>query len=67
MAARKPKASGDPLLVDIETAVRDVLKTEGLETADRLKAIDSATRLAMVKHKINGSDDDEGFFGGSKK
>jgi hypothetical protein len=54
------------LVKDLEKAIRNVLKDQSLEPADRIKAIQAGTHLLAVKHKIRPSDDGEGFFGGSK-
>lgn len=51
---------------ELERAVRDVLKEENLDAADRIKAIQAGTQLLAVKHKIRPEGEKENFFGDKK-
>jgi len=52
----------DTFLKDLEDAVRAILKGKKISRADKLSAIGHGTKLLAIRHKINGGDDDKGFF-----
>ena len=57
---KRPK--GDTLVTELEKAVLDQLrKTEGKERND---AINAGIKLAAIKHRIEGQEDEGNFFGG---
>jgi len=58
------KIGDDKLLKELEKHVLEVLKSRKSTKADKLAAINAGTRLAAIRHKINGSGDEEekGFF-----
>lgn len=53
---------GDELITELELAVRQIIKNRKTKPADKLSAINAGVRLAAIKHKINGTEPDEGFF-----
>jgi hypothetical protein len=55
--------SDDDMLVELEKAVRAILRNRKTKAADRLSAINAGTKLLAIKHKIEGGDDKTGFFG----
>lgn len=61
--ARKPKSEGesDAFLRDLEAGVRAVLSSKEASPSERVQAINAGAKIAMIKHKISGSDE-KGFF-----
>jgi hypothetical protein len=55
--------SGDDFLGDLEQAIRKIITNRKSSKADKLSAINAGVRLAQVRHKVTGGDDDKGFFG----
>jgi hypothetical protein len=53
----------DEFLAALEKGVLDIIKNKKSTKADKLSAINAGVRLAGIKHKIAGGDQDEGFFG----
>lgn len=53
---------GDDFLKEMELAVRKIIKSNKTSRADRLSAIGQGVKLLAIKHKINGGDQDKGFF-----
>lgn len=58
-----PKKSAEPRdFIDVlEEAVRGVLKSADSTPAERMSAINSGSKLLMIKHRISGLDE-KGFF-----
>jgi hypothetical protein len=50
-------------LDELEAAVRKIVRSSKASKADKLSAINAGTKLLAIRHKINGGDDDKGFFG----
>ncbi|HET6376615.1 MAG TPA: hypothetical protein VFF88_11255 [Methylocella sp.] len=46
---------------EIEESIRAVLRDEGLEPAEKVKAIEAATRYLAIKHKV-APPEEEHFF-----
>jgi ribosomal protein S6E (S10) len=59
----KNSAENDKFLDDLETAVRRIITNKKASKADQLSAINAGVKIAAIKHKIRGGDDDKGFFG----
>jgi hypothetical protein len=59
------KKVADSLLTDAEAGIRAVLNDPRAKVSDRLKAIEIASKLLMIKHKIEGGSADGSFFGSS--
>lgn len=57
----------DSLLEMLEKEIEATLKEPSLESKDRIAAIREGVKLAMVKHKIDGNDDEGGFFTQGRK
>lgn len=53
----------DGFLAALEKGVLDIIKNKKSTKADKLSAINAGVRLAAIKHKVQGGDQDEGFFG----
>jgi len=53
----------DEFLADLESAIRKILTNRKSSKADKLAAVNAGVRLAAIRHKINGREIDEGFFG----
>ena len=53
----------DDFLAVLEKGVRDIIKNRKSSKADRLSAINAGVKVAQIRHRINGGDDDKGFFG----
>ena len=53
----------DEFLAALEKGVLDIIKNKKSTKADKLSAINAGVRLAAIKHKVQGGDQDEGFFG----
>jgi hypothetical protein len=51
----------DVFLQELEDGVRKILKSQKATKADKLSAITAGVKIAAIKHKINGGDE-EGFF-----
>ena len=54
----------DTLLEALEAAVLAALSDPSTRGKDRTDAIQAGIRLVAIKHKINGRDDDNDYFGG---
>jgi hypothetical protein len=52
----------DGLLTDAEAGIRAVLNDPKAKVSDRLKAVEIAAKLLMIKHKIDGGSADGSFF-----
>ena len=50
-------------LDELEAAVRKIVRSSKASKADKLSAITAGTKLLAIRYKINGNDDDKGFFG----
>jgi hypothetical protein len=62
MAAPKDhKAETDKFLDILENGVREVLKDKSCEPKDRVAAIAAGVKVAMIRHRISGADE-ESFF-----
>ena len=59
---KRPKS--DKLLDAMERAVLKILANPKATTKDRIDAIAHGSKLAAIKHKITGPDDDGEYFGG---
>jgi hypothetical protein len=60
----KPPPPEDDLAAAIKEAILLILRDPKTETVDRMKAMDVATKLLMIEHKIKGTSKGEGnFFG----
>ena len=55
----------DPLIAQLEKSITDTLKNKKTNARDRNAAIANGIKLAMIKNKLTG-DDEESFFGGVK-
>jgi hypothetical protein len=53
----------DDFLAVLEKGVRDIIKNRKSSKADRLSAINAGVKVAQIRHRINGGDDEKGFFG----
>lgn len=53
----------DQFLAELEAGVRGILKNRKATKAEKLSAITAGVKVAQIKHRINGGDDDKGFFG----
>lgn len=53
--------SREGLMREIEESIRAVLRDEGLEPAEKVKAIEAATRYLAIKHKV-APPEEEHFF-----
>jgi spore germination protein GerM len=51
----------DEFLNDLESAVRKILKSPKRKS-EHLSAINAGVKLAAIRHKISGGEDDKGFF-----
>jgi hypothetical protein len=60
---KKNPASDDVLLTALEVAALKIMKSNKSTTAEKLSAINAGTRIAAIKHRVSGGNDDsEGFF-----
>jgi hypothetical protein len=59
---RTKLAKAPGLLDALETAVLDILSNPKSKTAEKLSAIAHGTKLAAIRHSINGRDTDGDFF-----
>ncbi len=50
------------LMEILESGVRNVLTDKKAKIGDRLKAIDSGTKLLLMKHKISDTGDEAGSY-----
>jgi hypothetical protein len=57
------EAKDDDFLAVLEKGVRDIIKNRKSSKADRLSAINAGVKVAQIRHRINGGDDEKGFFG----
>ena len=57
----KSKAEKDEFLDALEQGVRDVLKDPDCEQRDRVAAIAAGVKVAMIRHRISGEDEDSFF------
>ena len=55
----------DPLIAQLEKSITDTLKNKKTNARDRNAAIANGIKLAMIKNKLTG-DDEESYFGGVK-
>jgi hypothetical protein len=55
-----PKRS---LAADLEKEVRRILADPNAASADKLKALEIGCKLVLAKHKTEGSDKNDDFFG----
>ncbi len=53
----------DDFLIELEKGVLAIIRNKKSSKADKLAAINAGVRLAGIKHKVSGGDQDEGFFG----
>jgi hypothetical protein len=49
-------------LDELETAVRKIVRSNKASKADKLSAINAGTKLLAIRHRIQGGEDDKGFF-----
>jgi hypothetical protein len=62
MAASKDhKAETDAFLDILEEGVKSVLKDKSCENSDRVAAINAGVKVAMIRHRISGGDEDSFF------
>ena len=62
MAAPKDhKVATDKFLDILEQGVKDVLKNPNAEPSDQVGAINAGVKVAMIRHRISGADE-ESFF-----
>jgi hypothetical protein len=59
-ASKHPKAETDKFLDVLEQAVKDVLKGQ-CEPTERVAAINAGVKVAMIRHRISGGDEDSFF------
>jgi hypothetical protein len=52
---------GEDFLKTLENGVRDVLKKRGATAAEKVAAIAAGVKVAMIKHKVSGADEDNFF------
>lgn len=52
----------DKFVSDLEAAIKAVLDDPSSESKDRINAINAGVKLAMVKHKVGGSEKEGSFF-----
>ena len=60
-AAKDQKAETDKFLDILEQGVKDVLKDRDCEQSDRVAAINAGVKVAMIRHRISGGDEDSFF------
>jgi hypothetical protein len=53
---------GDGLLDDLEEAVRKIIKNRKSTKAEKLSAITAGVKVAQIRHKITGGEEEKGFF-----
>lgn len=53
----------DPLIRDLERAIRSVLKDKGATMIDKLKAAEIGAKLVLARHRVEGSVQERSFFG----
>lgn len=58
----KNGAEPDKFLDDMQAAVLKILKNPKRKS-EHLSAINAGVKLAAIKHRISGGDDEKGFFG----
>lgn len=56
------EAAKDAFLAELEEGVRKIIKSNKSSKAEKLAAINAGVKIAAIRHKINGGDDDQGFF-----
>jgi hypothetical protein len=62
MAASKDhKVETDKFLDILEQGVKDVLKDSECAQSDRVAAINAGVKVAMIRHRISGGDEDSFF------
>lgn len=59
--AKDQKAETDKFLDILEKGVKDVLADKSCEQSDRVAAINAGVKVAMIRHRISGADE-ESFF-----
>lgn len=52
----------DAFLTELEDSVRAILKNRKASRSEKLSAIGMGVKVAQIRHKVNGGDDDKGFF-----
>lgn len=52
----------DEFLKELEAGVRKIIRSNKSSKADKLSAINAGVKIAAIRHKINGGNDDQGFF-----
>jgi len=51
------------LMVVVEEAIVEVLKSKRISSVDKIKAIEAGAKILAVRHKIEqGSEDESSFF-----
>jgi hypothetical protein len=62
MADNELDGKTDVFLQELEKSILKILKATKVTKSERIAAITAGTRLALIKHRINGGDDSKGFF-----
>lgn len=58
-----PKADApDKFLDTLEEGVRKVLDDSNSKPSERIAAIAAGVKVAMIRHRISGGGDEDGFF-----
>lgn len=52
----------DKFLDDLEAAVRAIIRNKKASKSDQLSAIGHGVKLAAIRHRITGGDNEKGFF-----
>jgi hypothetical protein len=50
-------------LAVLEESVRSILKNRKASKSEKLSAITAGVKVAQMRHRITGGDENEGFFG----
>ena len=61
MTKTKETGANEDFLDTLERGVRNVLRNKDATASEKVAAITSGVKIAMVRHKISGSDE-KGFF-----
>jgi len=57
----------DALLDEMEKAILSILRDNDATRSERLQAIVAGGKLALIKHKVSGDEDEGSFFSHGRK